>query len=313
MKQETRNTASPLISVIVPVYNAEQTLRQCVDSILMQEYKDFELLLIDDGSKDSSPKICDEYAKDARVKVFHKENGGVSSARNLGLDHALGEWITFVDSDDYLTPKYFDIVESSGDFDIVIREFRWQRGDKVWIDRRIESYSTLSDELAIREFLNKFLTTMFFRGNVAKIYKRKCVAGIRFNEKMKVGEDANFVHYCLLYSNSLLVSHNSYYCVRLSEDTPAVKYGMSSEYAIKSLNHLFESFNLLREKWGLNKGLFLSYFIYFKSVSREDWKRKPSKWYRNKSVKMMYSYLWSDLKPKDRIKYMIIRFISIFW
>ena len=81
-----------MVSIIVPVYNTEKFLHRCIDSILAQTYTDFELLLIDDGSKDSSGAICDEYAaKDARVKVFHKENGGVSSARNLGLDNARGE------------------------------------------------------------------------------------------------------------------------------------------------------------------------------------------------------------------------------
>ncbi len=93
--------SSPLISIIVPVYNAEKTLNRCVDSILQQTFTDWELLLINDGSKDLSGEICDQYgAKDKRIRVFHKENGGVSSARNVGLDNAKGEWITFVDSDD---------------------------------------------------------------------------------------------------------------------------------------------------------------------------------------------------------------------
>lgn len=102
--------SSPLISIIVPVYNAEKTLNRCVDSILLQPFTDWELLLIDDGSKDSSGDICDEYArKDPRIKVFHKENGGVSSARNVGLDNAKGEWITFVNSDDWIVNNALDI------------------------------------------------------------------------------------------------------------------------------------------------------------------------------------------------------------
>lgn len=92
---------TPLVSVIVPVYNAEKYLNRCVDSILSQTMTDFELLLIDDGSKDDSGRICDEYAeKDARVRAFHKPNGGVSSARNLGLNNARGNWIAYVDADD---------------------------------------------------------------------------------------------------------------------------------------------------------------------------------------------------------------------
>ena len=96
-----------MISIITPVYNAEKYLRCCIDSIIAQTFTDFELLLIDDGSKDKSGAICDEYAaKDARIRVFHKENGGVSSARNLGLDNAKGEWITFIDSDDWVKQDY---------------------------------------------------------------------------------------------------------------------------------------------------------------------------------------------------------------
>lgn len=95
------------ISVIVPVFNTEKYLRLCVESILAQTYTNIEVLLIDDRSKDASGKICDEYAlKDKRVKVFHKLNGGVSSARNFGLERATGKWITFVDSDDYIEKDY---------------------------------------------------------------------------------------------------------------------------------------------------------------------------------------------------------------
>lgn len=93
---------NPKISVIVPVYKAEKYLHRCVDSILAQTFTDFEVLLIDDGSPDRSGEICDEYAKkDSRVRVFHKENGGVSSARNMGIKRAIGEWIIYIDSDDY--------------------------------------------------------------------------------------------------------------------------------------------------------------------------------------------------------------------
>lgn len=95
----------PMVSIIVPVYNAQQYIRRCVDSILNQEYTDFELLLIDDGSTDSSGEICDEYAqKDTRIRVVHKENSGVSDSRNLALDYATGKYIQFLDSDDWITP-----------------------------------------------------------------------------------------------------------------------------------------------------------------------------------------------------------------
>ena len=101
----------PLISIIVPVYNAENTLNRCVDSILQQTFTEWELLLIDDGSKDSSGDICDEYArKDSRIKVFHKENGGVSSARNHGKKKVKGDWVIFLDSDDYFLLNALNIL-----------------------------------------------------------------------------------------------------------------------------------------------------------------------------------------------------------
>lgn len=116
--------SSPKISVIVPVYNVMQYLPRCINSILDQTFTDFELLLIDDGSTDNSGKICDEYAdKDHRIRVFHKTNGGVSSARNLGLDNAKGEWITFSDSDDELYAdalnNYNDIIQDYDNVDII--------------------------------------------------------------------------------------------------------------------------------------------------------------------------------------------------
>jgi len=101
----------PTISVIVPVYKVEPYLRRCVDSILNQTYTDFELILVDDGSPDGCPALCDEYAvKDSRIRVIHKSNGGVSSARNAGLEVAQGEYITFVDSDDYIRPHLLNRV-----------------------------------------------------------------------------------------------------------------------------------------------------------------------------------------------------------
>ena len=97
----------PKVSIIVPVYNTEEYLSECIESILDQSFTDFELLLINDGSIDKSGKICDEYAKkDSRIVVIHKENGGVSSARNKGIEIAQGEWISFIDADDWITPLY---------------------------------------------------------------------------------------------------------------------------------------------------------------------------------------------------------------
>ena len=99
----------PLITIIVPIYNVEPYIRKCIDSILAQTYKNLEIILIDDGSPDNCPKICDEYAiKDNRIRVIHKENGGISDARNIGLETAKGEYIGFVDPDDWIAPDMYE-------------------------------------------------------------------------------------------------------------------------------------------------------------------------------------------------------------
>ncbi|MFB4033716.1 glycosyltransferase family 2 protein, partial [Streptococcus pneumoniae] len=100
-----------LISIVIPIYNVENYLRQCLDSIVAQTYQNFECLLINDGSPDHSADICREYvSKDSRFRYFEKENGGVSSARNLGIEHSKGEYITFIDSDDWVDSDYLEVL-----------------------------------------------------------------------------------------------------------------------------------------------------------------------------------------------------------
>lgn len=119
--------STPKISVIIPVYKVEKYLHKCIESVLSQTYTDFELLLIDDGSPDNSGAICDEYAEtDIRIRVYHKQNGGVSSARNYGLDHAMGEWIIFLDGDDMFLPNALScFIEAAMHYDgkVIIANF----------------------------------------------------------------------------------------------------------------------------------------------------------------------------------------------
>jgi glycosyltransferase involved in cell wall biosynthesis len=111
MNKVEDKTNQPEISIIVPVYNVEKYLEKCLKSILHQIFSDFELILIDDGSTDSSGRICDEYLKrDSRIKVFHKENGGLSSARNYGIEKSTGKYIGFVDSDDYIAKDMYEVL-----------------------------------------------------------------------------------------------------------------------------------------------------------------------------------------------------------
>jgi glycosyltransferase involved in cell wall biosynthesis len=123
----------PLITIIVPIYNAEAYLPRCVDSILAQTFSDFELLLVNDGSRDGSLEVCREYAaRDGRVRVIDKPNGGVSSARNLGLDSALAEWVMFADADDWIEPNTLELaVPYVGECDIVRLAWVAHKPDEV--------------------------------------------------------------------------------------------------------------------------------------------------------------------------------------
>lgn len=124
---------NPQISVIVPVYNAEKWLRRCVDSILAQTFTDFELLLIDDGSTDGSPSICDEYAgKDSRVRVFHKSNGGVSPTRNLGIVNPVVAFLTFINADDCVEPDYLENLLAGKGCDLSVCNYKIDGSDIVW-------------------------------------------------------------------------------------------------------------------------------------------------------------------------------------
>lgn len=160
-----------LISIIVPIYNVEKYLKKCLDSILAQTYTNLEIILIDDGSPDGCPAICDEYAeKDDRIVVIHKENGGVSSARNAGLENVSGEFIGWVDPDDYIEPNMFEelyknIKENNSDIAICsVKHFGYEN--------RIEKYdnSVLSGDEFLRRILNgkikSYLCNKLFSKNI---------------------------------------------------------------------------------------------------------------------------------------------------
>ena len=301
MNEVNKNT-SPAITVIVPVYNAEKTLRQCVDSILVQDFKDFELLLVDDGSKDGSPAICDEYAeKDARVRVFHKENGGVSSARNVGLDNAKGEWITFIDSDDFITEGYFEGVVGREENVLI-------KGYKSFTTNGFEggkSADKLNHIPEFTSFLNRYITDSLIRCPWAKFYKKSIIGNLRFITDMKIGEDAYFVFKYLAKCNNFIVLPDGEYTVRLADKPDEVKYANSVDYAAQTLSHLKEAFNELVNAHGIDKNHFLSYIGYFKRISKSDWQNDKSKWYGNKEIRASYKYVWSALTTKQKLSFVL--------
>lgn len=223
------------ISIIIPVYNTEAYLPACLDSILSQHFTDFEVLLVDDGSRDGSGTICDAYAaKDSRVRVFHKENGGVSAARNLALEYARGAWVCFVDSDDQLTPNGLQTLADgvSDQVDLVMAGFiettfpveavKSGRGVTRMIDR------------------NEAMIPMFnspdrpFEGYVfAKLFRRNLIlkAHLEFDPAIAIKEDTLFVVSYLSLAASRRVSVSG---------TPVYYYVQRSSSAMESLK---ESYN----------------------------------------------------------------------
>ena len=183
----------PLITIIIPVYGVEKYLHRCVDSVLAQTYQNLEIILIDDGSPDNSGKICDEYKeKDSRVRVIHKENGGVSSARNAGLRAAKGEWIVFVDSDDFVDENYvkylYDNIED--DVDIVISGLRFLTPELTLLKNLVPGNSKISVTDKAFDYCEKDLINF---GPYCKLIKKSLTENVFFREDLYLGEDNVFV------------------------------------------------------------------------------------------------------------------------
>lgn len=288
---------TPYISVIIPVYNAEATLNKCVDSVLMQQFSDFEVILVDDGSKDGSFQICEEYArKDSRVTVIHKENGGVSSARNRGLEIAKGKWVTFVDSDDYLGNVFLPNEEVGAD--IVFGSYL-----NVIDAREVGGFSSkVMREASLGDVVARYGNDTILRGPCAKWFRRDLIGNIRFPEDMKVGEDTCFVWQYLSRCQTCGVLPQSTYYVRLSAMTSEQKYGMRVDYAVQSLTRLKAAFEPMAAHLGVKRSLFFSFVGYFKLVSSDEWKRNRALWYGNHSIKEFYRYVWPDLSVKQKVR-----------
>ena len=199
-------------SIIVPVYNAEQWLERCVDSIVAQTYTDWELLLVDDGSTDRSGTICDRYAaSDPRIQAIHKPNGGVSSARNLGLDHAQGEWITFADADDFTYPCWLENydVEHNAEFDLICQGFELPNPYLSLSKTNFAEFETDIKESLLQLFAQRLLGYLWVKAFKLSIIQKN---SIRFNENYNLLEDEDFLLSYAIYSKKAIgVNRIGYY------------------------------------------------------------------------------------------------------
>lgn len=221
-----------LISVVVPVYNVEKYLNRCIESIVNQTYKNLEIILVDDGSTDSSQMICDEWAeKDKRIKVIHKKNGGLSSARNAGLKVLTGKYVCFIDSDDYIEINALELMLKSiisDDYDVCICNTNLVDNDYNIISKENYKSSIISGD----DIIKSFLTGKVFESISAcdKLYKVSVIKNndITFNEKEKWGEDFPFNYLYFQHVKKLISIDDrlyNYLIKRNGSITDGITYG----------------------------------------------------------------------------------------
>lgn len=255
------------LSIIVPVFNCEQYLSRCLDSILIQSYKNYEIILIDDGSSDDSGKICDEYSKkDKRIKVIHKENAGVSKARNDGITNSIGRYICFLDSDDYISGNYFDevfaILEKYKDVELINFGFYSDVDDLKFnnlssdLIKYDEKYYSNIEEIR-NDFVNLWDNSMLY--NIwNKIYLREIINknNICFPDYFW-GEDVKFNR---AYLDSISSMYNSkkcfYHYIREREGAVTKKY-KPEIFDIRKEE--FKEFNDYFDKWNISKDDYYEY------------------------------------------------------
>ena len=208
----------PLVSVIVPVYNVEKYLRQCLNSIVNQTYQNLEIILIDDGSPDDSGMICDEYAaKDERIRVFHQKNAGLSAARNSGLNTMSGEYVIFVDSDDWIVPHAVErmlTVFNSTDADLLIYNFKMVYEEGNTNPHR--SNSPIKDEILTRsQLLEKLMEPgeWYFCIACNKLYKKEIFRELRFPVGY-IHEDEAIMHRVISECKKITTLSEALYCYR---------------------------------------------------------------------------------------------------
>lgn len=238
------------ISIIIPVYNVAPFLQACVDSLLAQSFADFEVLLIDDGSTDGSGRICDDLAgKDPRVVVLHKENGGVCSARNCGIDHARGEFIVFVDADDLVTDDYLEhLMESDADMVVLGSQKFGAKNDAEKPSRRNDfSIDSLAEHWNTPPVMNYLYCYSWAKRFRTRIIREQ---GIRFNETLFFQEDLHFNmrYYC--HAETFTEMPYADYLYRIADITRDEKYKMSTANLIDHYGRLNEGFERLYAKIG---------------------------------------------------------------
>lgn len=291
---------NPLISIIIPVFNSDKYLRRCVDSILSQTFGDFELILVDDGSTDLSLKVCEEYKlSDTRVRVFHKENGGVSTARNFGLNQAKGKWIGFIDSDDWIENECFNYCFDNGcldKFDLIMFSCVWSDDSRL-PDKLCESIDDFKSILPL------FIDKITFVTPWCKFFKKHILDqnNIMFDTSLSSAEDTLFSFEYLKHVRKMKLMSDEFYHYDVSQNVSSLskkknRSWNTEEYLLKQifsvvneLENIFEvdltKFRCLMGESRLNKYLATCSDLSYNSV-----RKRLKKITRNNEL----SYLFKD-------------------
>lgn len=255
---------TPAISIIVPAYNAEKSLRRCLDSITGQTFRDFEVLIIDDGSKDTTGTIADDYAsRDSRFTVRHKQNGGVAAARQDGIDRVRGEYTLFVDSDDFILPETLQelyYAATSQHADLVICDFNLIRNNKAeYWDQHPESMKweqLLGDMFYLCPLWNKLIRTSCFRDY-----------GVRFIEGVNAGEDHLFILKILACNPTIKAAHvgKALYQYDLTQNSCSItNIGISAEQRLLPLVLFREEYDISPAQASFDKAILHIAYDYLK-------------------------------------------------
>lgn len=235
-----------MISVIVPVYNREKYLEECVESILNQDYKDIELILSDDGSTDSSPAMCDEYEKkDSRVKVIHKKNSGQGSARNMGIDIAKGDYLSFIDSDDWVEKDMYTSLMAAAEgnnADICVCEVALVNEDGTRTEKhRVKGLTVLGkDEAMAHRMDNSEIVT---DSPCNKLYRRALFGTLRYPEDRILSEDSAVMYKLIDKSQTIVLTGKVGYDIRCdSSSVSRRKYNRRRCETIKTFSEMSDFF-----------------------------------------------------------------------
>lgn len=237
-------------SLIIPVYNSEQTICRCIDSILRQAYGNFEIIIIDDGSVDRSYIICTDYEKeDKRIRVYKQDNSGPSAARNLGIEKAEGEWICFIDSDDYISAEYLSelnaLITQNADIDMIFMGY-------YKVDAQNNIIDTITPDVSIQkgfELVIELVKQGMFGYTWIKIFKQNKIRHNKFRENLKLFEDEIFTCEALPQCKNIAVLKKPLYYYAVCENESLMNqtyndYCYKCDEVYKAWKHLFRSQNV---------------------------------------------------------------------